>query len=258
MNSLANHGFLPRSGRNINAVQVVTGAFLGLGVSPETSGVVVAIGYASSHNIFSLGFDLEDLSKHMFTIEHDCSFSRDDYRTGDNNAFNFKVWKTALDELSKSDRVDPFAMGRAKSARVQAQRLINNETVYGPRAAAIGAIEAGMIMAALGAPFPGFSKLSYVRSIFEEERLPTHLGWKPFPFGNNAATAFGYASASLAADPKILQHAGDVIISSPADIIQTLFPPKKTNVQVVKQMIHSAGFDTSSMHFLNDLEQRAI
>lgn len=132
LNSLANHGFLPRSGRNINAVQVVTGAFLGLGVSPETSGEVLAVGYASSHNILSLGFDLEDLSKHMFAIEHDCSFSRDDYRTGDNNAFNFQIWKTALDELSKSDGVDPFAMGRAKSARVQAQRLINNELSTAP------------------------------------------------------------------------------------------------------------------------------
>lgn len=186
LNSIANHGFIPHSGKSVNLIQIIVGLFQGLGVSPEVSAFVAAVGYASSSNILALSFDLEDLSKHMFLIEHDCSFSRQDALIGDNNNFNQTLWNVALNELPAV--VTAIDAGRAKSARIQDAYRQNPRSVYGPRAAAFGFLEHGLFLSALGTPLLGTAKREYVRSFFEEERLPYHLGWRVFYESNNVAT----------------------------------------------------------------------
>lgn len=187
-----------------------------MGVSPEVSGVIGALGMASSSKPLTLGFDLEDLSKHMFAIEHDCSFSRQDALIGDNNAFNQELWEVALAKINGSAHVNPIEIGRAKSARIQDALRRNPQSIYGPRAAAFGYLEHGLLLTALGSPIPGISRLDYLRCFFEDERLPYHLGWRPLPEATNVATALAVGIASIAGDSHILTDAGRVIIGTPS------------------------------------------
>lgn len=216
LNAIANHGFIKRSGKNVNLPEIILGLFLGLGVSPEVSGVIGALGMASSSKPLTLGFDLQDLSKHMFAIEHDCSFSRQDALIGDNNAFNPELWNVALAQINGSKHVNPIDIGRAKSARIQDALRRNPQSVYGPRAAAFGYLEHGLVLTALGAPIPGIARLDYLRCFFEDERLPYHLGWRPTPEATNVATALAVGIASIAGDKHLLTDAGRVVLGTPS------------------------------------------
>lgn len=170
---------------------------------------------SSSHPL-TFSFDLEDLSRHLFAIEHDCSFSRQDALIGNNNVFNPELWNVALAEMDRSSLVTPIDLGRAKSARIRDSIRRNPASVYGPRAAAFGTLEHGLVLSALGAPITGIAPLSYIRSFFEQERLPYHLGWRPVPFANNIATVLGISIASLAGDPNLLENAARVIFGTPS------------------------------------------
>ncbi|GAB7325084.1 hypothetical protein MBLNU13_g09174t1 [Cladosporium sp. NU13] len=247
LNAIANHGFIKRSGKNVNLPEIILGLFFGLGVSPEVSGVIGALGMASSSKPLTLGFDLHDLSKHMFAIEHDCSFSRQDALIGDNNAFNQELWEVALAKINGSKHVNPIEIGRAKSARIQDALRRNPQSVYGPRAAAFGYLEHGLLLTALGSPIPGISRLDYLRCFFEDERLPYHLGWRPLPEATNVATALAVGIASIAGDSHILTDAGRVIIGTPSDLLQTLVPPEYDFLADLTSMITDLGFDSKVM-----------
>ncbi|KAH0280184.1 Cloroperoxidase, partial [Aureobasidium melanogenum] len=189
LNSLANHGFLPHDGKNLNVAQLVLALFEGLGVSPEISGVIGLLGALSSTHPLSLSFDLHDLSRHLFFIEHDDSFSRQDCRIGDCNDFNMTLWQTALDAIGEGPMVGALDLGRGKSARITSELAQNPEDLYGPRAAGFGAIEAGFVLTAMGGP-SAIAPLKYVRTFFEEERLPWNEGWRPFIEATNVATSY--------------------------------------------------------------------
>ena len=74
---------------------------------------------ASSSKPPTPGFDLEDLSKHIFAVKHDCSFSRQGALIRDNDAFNQELWEVALTKINGSAHVNPIEIGRAESARIQ-------------------------------------------------------------------------------------------------------------------------------------------
>ncbi|CAD0099896.1 unnamed protein product [Aureobasidium mustum] len=169
---------------------------------------------SSSHPL-TLTFDLHDLSRHLFLIEHDDSFSRQDARIGNNNDFNMTLWQQALDAMGDGPTVNALDLGRGKAARVTSERAQNPEDLYGVRAAGFGAIEAGFVLTAMGGPL-GVAPLSYVRTFFEQERLPWNEGWRPFPEATNAANVAALAAAALAADPNLLPNAVRVVIDTPS------------------------------------------
>jgi hypothetical protein len=224
LNAITNHSFINRSGKNVNLPEIILGLFLGMEVSPEVSGVIGALGMAFSSKPLTIGFDLEDLSTHMFAIEHDCSFSRQDALIGDNNAFDPELWNVALTQIngSKHKHVNPIDIGRAKSARIQDALRRNPQSVYGPRAAAFGYLEHGLVLTALGAPIPGIARLDYLRCFFEDERLPYYLDWRPAPEATNVATALAVGIASIAGDKHALTNAGRVVLGTPPVCYQVI------------------------------------
>lgn len=241
LNSLANHGFLPHDGKNLNVAQLVLALFEGLGVSPEISGVIGLLGALSSTHPLSLTFDLHDLSRHLFFIEHDDSFSRQDCRIGDCNDFNMTLWQTALDAIGEGPMVGALDLGRGKSARITSELTQNPEDLYGPRAAGFGAIEAGFVLTAMGGP-SAIAPLKYVRTFFEEERLPWDEGWRPFVEATNVATVSAAAILSLAADPNLLPDAARVIIDTPSELLETVIPPNYDLTANLTALLTSIGF----------------
>lgn len=194
MNSLANHGYINRSGRKITPVAAIAGCFRGMGASPEVCGISAVNSLKAAPGFFSLSFDLEDLKKHKVPIEHDVSFSREDLAIGDSNAFNATIWQSVLDEIGHLTVVTPADLGRAKDRRVREQRERNPKLEYDEMAAMFGGTEVGMLLSTFG---PGDPKLSWIRSLFEDERLPTHLGWKPTAGSNNLISLLVIGMKSL-------------------------------------------------------------
>lgn len=170
----------------------------------------------SSSKPLTLSLDLEDLRDHMFAIEHDASFTRQDALIGDNNVFNQDLWEVALAQMNSSSTVNPIDIGRAKSARIQDALRRNPRSVYGPRAAAFGFIEHGLILSALGSPIPGITRLDYLQCFFEQERLPYHLGWRPLPEGSNMVSVLLIGLASIAGDSHFLTDAGRILLQTPS------------------------------------------
>ncbi|KAF4582808.1 peroxidase [Ophiocordyceps camponoti-floridani] len=229
LNALANHGYLPRNGRGVNLLSITTQGLAGIGLSPEIGLIVGALGYVSKladlTRLLSLQFDLDELAGHLVTlaIEHDCSFSREDYAVGDNNAFNPKLWQVVMDEIGGSDMVTSFALGKAKSKRID-EEFTRHKTWYDPRAVAFGAIEVGLILTTLAPIGLGFLigqvPLAWVRSLFEEERLP--CDWAPFILKTNTITVLILGVEALLADNKLPAHVVQGIVLTPQGILDAL------------------------------------
>lgn len=80
LNALANHGILPRSGKNITLPDIITG--LGaLNISAEVATGFGVPAFRTSSNPAGNTFDLSDLNKHGL-IEHDGSLTRRDAEKG--------------------------------------------------------------------------------------------------------------------------------------------------------------------------------
>lgn len=210
LNSLANHGFLPHSGKNITIIDLLRGAYLGLGVSPEISIVVGAAELIKSYRLAA--FDLHELSNHGF-IDHDCSLSRADIGDGNNNDFNETIWSVPLEVLMNYTIITPEAIGAARSARDLFDIAHNPNQQCGARSIAIGALENGLLIQSLG----GKPELEWVRSIFEQQRIPTNLGFRPKPIVlNNAVGVATVGLESLLSQPNLTDLLGNVVIKTPA------------------------------------------
>lgn len=209
LNSLANHGFLPHSGKNITVIDLIRGTYLGLGVSPEISIVVGVAELIKSYRLAA--FDLHELSNHGF-IDHDCSLSRADIGEGNNNDFNETIWSVPLEILMNYTIITPQAIGAARSARDLFDIAHNPNQQCGARSIAIGALENGLLIQSLG----GKPKLEWVRSIFEQQRIPTNLGFRPKPIVlNNAVGVATVGLESLLSQPNLTELMGNVVIKTP-------------------------------------------
>ncbi|KAK4078252.1 uncharacterized protein Triagg1_3268 [Trichoderma aggressivum f. europaeum] len=247
LNSLANHGFLPRSGKNLTVIDLLRGTYEGLGLSPEIS---IAIGAAELIKSYRLAaFDLHELSNHGF-VEHDCSFARADFGDGDNNDFNETIWSVPLEVLKNYPIITPQALGEARAARDAYDIAHNPNNQCGARSVVFGALENGLLIQTLG----GKPKLEWVRSIFEQQRIPTNLGFHPIPIIlNNLAGIVAVGLETLVAQPNVTDILGNVVIKTPADLLAEVFPIKDYDLSYILEVLGLAGFPSITLSSLTDL-----
>jgi hypothetical protein len=99
LNSLANHGILPRNGKSLTIPILIKALKDGMNVGPDFAIVIGAAGILSDPNSpLATSFDLNNLDAHNFPIEHDASLSRADknLNSGDNYSFNQTDFDTVL------------------------------------------------------------------------------------------------------------------------------------------------------------------
>lgn len=99
LNSLANHGFLPHSGKGLTIPILIKALNDGMNVGADFATVIGGAGLLSVPvNLLATSFDLDNLDEHNFPIEHDASLSRADYyeTNGDNYSFNQTIFNTVL------------------------------------------------------------------------------------------------------------------------------------------------------------------
>ncbi|KAJ7577448.1 Cloroperoxidase [Mycena floridula] len=174
LNTLANHGFLPRDGRGLTLEIVIQAATDGFNIQHDVLIFAAKLGLMTSGELDT--FTLDDIKLHN-TIEHDASVSRGDFALGDNVHFN----ETIFQALANSNPgVDYY--NTTSAAQVQKQRLaesqatnpqlINTSKEFGTRSG-----ESALYLSVMGNPVTGVAPKKYVNIFFREQRMPIEEGW---------------------------------------------------------------------------------
>ncbi|TKA81678.1 hypothetical protein B0A55_01340 [Friedmanniomyces simplex] len=180
LNTLANHGFIHHDGKNMTIPHLITGLAAGLNMGADFTIAIGGAGLLSSPNPLGGAFDLNDLDMHNFPIEHDASLSRQDAYFGDDYDFYSPNWNQVLAFYKGKTQTDISTASHAKYARVNDSMARNPTFTYGLREFVLSYGETALYLQTMGSPSAnGVANVNYVRSLFEEERLPYDLGWRP-------------------------------------------------------------------------------
>ncbi|CZR52968.1 related to chloroperoxidase [Phialocephala subalpina] len=179
LNALANHDICPRNGKGYTIPLLTDCLKRGMNMGADFSLFVGAAGIGSSPNFLSLEFDLDQLDHHDMVIEHDASLSRADASTGNNYSFNQTIWDTVLAYYDGTTETSIPVAAKAKYNRVQTESKRDPTFTYGPVQFIFSYGETAIYLSTMGDPTTGVAPIEYVRSLFEEERLPYEEGWRP-------------------------------------------------------------------------------
>ncbi|EHK96198.1 putative sterigmatocystin biosynthesis peroxidase stcC [Glarea lozoyensis 74030] len=122
VNTLANHGFLPRNGLNISMSDLVTAFNDSVNLASSATQLVGAKALTTS-STSNTTFNLDDLDKHNI-IEHDGSLSRADIFSGDNHSFNPAIWASVAAFFTEPT-ISIATSAAARKARLAAAAAVN-------------------------------------------------------------------------------------------------------------------------------------
>merc|ERR1712072_1026146 len=204
LNALANHGFIPRNGKDMTLPILIKGLKAGMNMAPDFTIAIGGVGLLSSDfPDTARSFDLSDLDQHNFPIEHDASLSRQDAYFGNDYSFYQPNWDMVLKYYQGKTFTDIKTASQAQRNRVANSRAINPEVVYGPREFVL-------------------AKLDYVRMLFEQEKLPYELGWRPSTVPISLLTLGQMVLQLSAAAPDPLGEAANVTADSYKDVFELI------------------------------------
>jgi hypothetical protein len=160
---------------------LIKGLAEGMNVGADFTTAIGGAGLLSSPNPLGGSFDLSDLSQHNFLIEHDASISRQDAALGNPQPFYDPNWQQYIRFFDGKATTDIPTTSRAKFTRYNDSLTKNPEFTYGLREAVLSYGENALYIQTMSDPVSGKAKIDYVRSLFEKEKLPFALGWRPSP-----------------------------------------------------------------------------
>ncbi|KAF8504448.1 Cloroperoxidase [Russula emetica] len=175
LNTLANHGYLPRDGKQLNGPIISHALEEGYGLSDQLANFLVVGGIALLGQLGSFG--LNDLARHN-RIEHNASLVHDD--TEPRNEYapippNPELIKQFMEEVKDGQFVTVEDVARARVWRESQCPVLNKfqaEVARGEMAIALGLFsQPETDTHERGIP------IDMLRMWFSEERLPD--GWKP-------------------------------------------------------------------------------
>ncbi|KAI0595063.1 Chloroperoxidase [Biscogniauxia sp. FL1348] len=172
LNTLANHGILPRDGKDITEEDTIAALGTGLNFDAELSRSLHKVAITTNPMPNATIYSLDHLSRHNI-VEHDASLSRSDAYFSDPAVFN----RTIFDETKSywtSPVVDLRQAALSRLARVKTSRnedpnfTLNEEN---------GLTEVALFLSVIGDFTTATAIKSNLEYFFENERLPVQLGW---------------------------------------------------------------------------------
>ncbi|KAJ3808563.1 MAG: Cloroperoxidase [Lentinula lateritia] len=177
LNTLANHGFLPRNGSNITTPVVLNAINDGFNFRPiNILRTAAKLGLLTTDAEDS--FSLSDLALHG-TLEHDASLSRNDYALGDNIHFNETVFTTLANSNPGVDYYNTTSAAQVLEQRLAEDKIVNPDLINTLKDFFVRAIESAFYLSVMGNVTTGVAPKNFVQILFREERLPLEEGWKP-------------------------------------------------------------------------------
>ncbi|KAK7054308.1 hypothetical protein VNI00_003501 [Paramarasmius palmivorus] len=178
LNTLANHGYLPRDGKNITIPMILQAGFDGYHIESDALILAAKVGLLTSDEVLTM--TLDDLKVHG-VIEHDASLSRQDFALGDNLHFNETIFTTLANSNPGSDVYNTTSAGQVQHARL-ADSVANNPNVTNTETTfVIRSFESSLYLSVMGDPAVGVAPKNFVQIFFREQRLPIEEGWKRSP-----------------------------------------------------------------------------
>ncbi|KAF1975382.1 Cloroperoxidase [Bimuria novae-zelandiae CBS 107.79] len=208
LNALANHGFLPRDGRNITQATLIKGV-AAVNLSAENAVGLFVAALRTSSDPASGAFTLQDLKKHNI-IEHDGSLSRADVDTpgaGD-QGFNPKVFSEYKSFFGGATQITLALAATARWGRINSARKTNPNFVYGPAQRFNSYAETATFFQVLQNATTGTVPLEFLEIFFSEERLPVVEGWR----APSTLTGLGVATTILQLAMDTDEKAADLVL----------------------------------------------
>jgi len=178
LNALANHGFLPRNGKNIGLEQARQACITHFSLGEDVMKIVLdALSTQQFIGNPPVNPTLATFNRPQFhnIIEHDCSLTRNDFYFGDPITLN----QTLLAQLLIPKNLTITDVARARAMRVKTSRSENPTFQWNKDEQTASAFECSLIAAVFGSGAPLYQVPGkYLLDFFLAERLPIGLGWK--------------------------------------------------------------------------------
>ncbi|KAF6802514.1 hypothetical protein CMUS01_15327 [Colletotrichum musicola] len=197
VNTLANHGYLPRNGLNVSLADLITGFTAAVNLDPAATTLVGQKALLTSTTGNNATFNLDDLNTHGI-IEHDGSLSRKDTYFGDNHSFDKEIWASVASHFTESTISIPTA-AKARAARLQAAAAANPDFSLDANGVQFSFIETALYLSIFGNLVDGNANTEWVKVLFEQERLPFQEGFARSETPVTAAGILGLVSKVAAA-----------------------------------------------------------
>ncbi|KAK4446746.1 putative aromatic peroxygenase [Podospora aff. communis PSN243] len=175
INALANHGYLPRDGKNVSLADLITGFKDAINLAPDATLIVGLKALQASSTGNFLTIHLSDLAKHG-VIEHDGSLSRHDIHSGDNHTFAPEVWAVTASQLNTETISIPLS-AQVRKNRLAAAQSVNPDFHMNKDDIRFSFIETASYQLVFGRGLDGDARTDWVRILFEQERLPFDEGF---------------------------------------------------------------------------------
>ncbi|KAI0893638.1 Cloroperoxidase [Annulohypoxylon nitens] len=175
LNTLANHGFLPHSGKGITANKTIDALFNALNIEKDLGQLLFNFAATTNPTPNATYFDLDHLSRHN-VLEHDGSLSRQDAYFGPADVFNEAVFNQTKSYWT-GDTITIQMASNARVARLMTSNLTNPEYSLSDLGSAFSIGESAAYVAILGDKKSGTVPKTWVEYLFEKERLPYELGF---------------------------------------------------------------------------------
>ncbi|KAK1223524.1 hypothetical protein PQX77_013601 [Marasmius sp. AFHP31] len=175
LNTLANHGFLPRNGKNITIPMILKAGLEGFNVESDLLLLAAKAGILASPSVDQL--ELRDIMLHG-NIEHDASVSRVDRDLGDHVPFNEEIFATLANSNPGVDYYNATSAGQVQKARLEHSRANNPNLHNTIKEFQIRNRESALYLTVMGDVLAGKAPKEYVNIFFREERMPLEEGWR--------------------------------------------------------------------------------
>ncbi|XXH05349.1 hypothetical protein Hte_011775 [Hypoxylon texense] len=176
LNTLANHGFLPHSGKAIDVNRTVYALGAALNFEPSLSEALFEAAAGTNPLPNATWFDLDHLSRHN-VLEHDGSLSRQDAYFGPADVFNPVVFNQTK-MFWTGDTITMQMAANARASRLMTSNLTNPEFSLSDTGSNFSLGESAAYVTVLGDKKSATVPKAWVEYLFENERLPYDLGFK--------------------------------------------------------------------------------
>ncbi|KAL4933185.1 peroxidase family protein [Aspergillus undulatus] len=177
LNTLANHGYLPRNGKDITLDKLKDGMLNGFNIEHGDAVLLFFQAIRTSPMFpFTDRFDLADLGRHGI-LEHDISLSRSDAYFGDPNPFNETVW-AETESYFTTPMITVEQVAKARMGRLATSKKTNPDHELSMLADGFSWGECATFFEIMADGTTGTVDKRFIEYWFRNERMPTEIGWQ--------------------------------------------------------------------------------
>ncbi|TKY88631.1 hypothetical protein EX895_002620 [Sporisorium graminicola] len=181
LNTIANHGYLPRNGI-VSPVELLVGTFEGLNLGPDLAAIAGAISFVGMGDLTTMTLSIGDRHglgdglNHHGILEGDGSVTRLDHYFGNSWDANPKLVQQFINETNTYGRgnVDVWSLANSRYRAWDYGRKNNPIFDFNPWRMLVAYTESGFTHEVLRGSFANFDE-SMIKSWFVEQRFPK--GW---------------------------------------------------------------------------------